>query len=220
VKQKKEEVKEETEEEKKAKLSKIKFSWRDLCGVAKLANENLSATGCWSASGDSQLTYNNYGVGGSLVEVDVITGEVNTLMSDMVYDCGKSLNPAIDIGQCEGSFLMGLGAVLKEQQLYDENAVLLSDSTFLYHIPCYKDVPLNFNVEFMKDSKWDTGILKSKSTGEPPLVLAVSVAMAVRHAIDSARKDAGLSAFYILDAPFTPDVIQAACGTDENHFSI
>ena len=55
--------------------------------------------------------------------------------------------------------------------------------------------------------------MSSKASGEPPLVLATSVAMAVRHAVSAARKDAGLSGFFRLDAPMTVEVIQEACDT-------
>jgi xanthine dehydrogenase molybdopterin-binding subunit B len=33
------------------------------------------------------------------VELDVLTGAITILETDIIYDCGKSLNPAIDIGQ-------------------------------------------------------------------------------------------------------------------------
>ena len=33
------------------------------------------------------------------VDIDVVTGETRILATDMMYDCGKSLNPAINIGQ-------------------------------------------------------------------------------------------------------------------------
>lgn len=33
------------------------------------------------------------------VEVNTLTGETRILASDLIYDAGKSLNPAVDIGQ-------------------------------------------------------------------------------------------------------------------------
>jgi len=161
----------------------------------------------------------NFGAAASCVEVDVITGEVTLLSVDLVYDCGRSLNPAIDIGQCEGAFMMGVGHFIREHVDYSNDAEMMSASTFRYHPPCAKDVPLRFNVELLQDTRFDKGILSSKSSGEPPLVLSTSVAMAVRHAILAARKDVGLDKeFFILEVPFTAELIQAAAGTDAAQF--
>lgn len=33
------------------------------------------------------------------VEVDLLTGAITIIRGDLVYDCGKSLNPAVDLGQ-------------------------------------------------------------------------------------------------------------------------
>ena len=43
--------------------------------------------------------YFNYAAAVSEVEIDALTGEFTILRSDIVYDAGHSLNPAIDIGQ-------------------------------------------------------------------------------------------------------------------------
>ncbi|CAD6226041.1 unnamed protein product [Miscanthus lutarioriparius] len=34
-----------------------------------------------------------------LVEIDLLTGAITLIRGDLVYDCGKSLNPAVDLGQ-------------------------------------------------------------------------------------------------------------------------
>jgi xanthine dehydrogenase molybdopterin-binding subunit B len=41
--------------------------------------------------------------------LDVLTGETEVIKANILYDCGKSLNPAIDIGQAEGAFVQGRG---------------------------------------------------------------------------------------------------------------
>lgn len=33
------------------------------------------------------------------VEVNILTGETKILQADIVYDCGQSMNPAVDMGQ-------------------------------------------------------------------------------------------------------------------------
>jgi len=33
------------------------------------------------------------------VEIDLLTGETRFLQTDIIYDCGRSLNPAVDLGQ-------------------------------------------------------------------------------------------------------------------------
>jgi xanthine dehydrogenase molybdopterin-binding subunit B len=35
----------------------------------------------------------------SQVELNLLTGETTILQTDIIYDCGQSLNPAVDLGQ-------------------------------------------------------------------------------------------------------------------------
>lgn len=70
----------------------------------------------WSApNGQTLFTYQSYGMVATEVEIDVLTGEVQIARADILLDCGDSLNPAVDIGQVEGGFVMGLGAILTEE---------------------------------------------------------------------------------------------------------
>lgn len=44
-----------------------------------------------------------------------------------------SMNPEIDIGQCEGAFVMGLGYFLHEEIKYDQNTgEQLTDGTWVF----------------------------------------------------------------------------------------
>jgi len=171
---------------------------------------NLQATGAFEDGGS--LSYHNWGAAVSEVEVDVLTGETSILRSDMIYDCGKSLNPAIDFGQAEGAFMMGVGFLLREEIIHADDGRLVSNGTWEYKIPSRMDVPLEWNIEFLKDSPFPKGILTSKASGEPPLVLSTSITSAIRQATGSARKDVGLSDFPPMMTPCTPQRIQESTG--------
>jgi len=80
-------------------------SWKTVIQKCESLGVDLSAKG-WnhpgpSANGPQQ--YQAYAVCISEVRVDVLTGVQNILRSDILYDCGYSLNPIIDIGQAEGA---------------------------------------------------------------------------------------------------------------------
>ena len=53
--------------------------------------------------------YYCYGAAVSEVVIDTLTGESRVLRSDLLHDVGRSLNPAVDIGQVEGAFVQGMG---------------------------------------------------------------------------------------------------------------
>jgi xanthine dehydrogenase/oxidase len=83
----------------------------------------LSTQG-WYAPGavanDSFFKYYVFCGAVSVVELDVLTGEAKILSSDIVYDCGESLSPLVDIGQIEGAFVQGIGYYLTEEVVYDD----------------------------------------------------------------------------------------------------
>jgi len=167
------------------------------------------------ASGIAQacINYYVYGACCSEVEVDVLTGEVVINSSSILYDCGKSLNPTIDLGQCEGGFMMGVGFFLRERLINEEvTGKHITNGTWEYKIPCFQDVPLKFDVEFFPRAH-DKGFQSSKASGEPPLVLASSVFFAVKEAVRAGRKEFGKGAGYFrLDAPCVPRAIALAIG--------
>jgi len=166
------------------------------------------------ASGKNQTpgAYHIYGACVSEVEVDMLTGDTTILSASILYDCGKSLNPTIDLGQCEGAFMMGVGYFLRERRLQDPvTGKEISDGTWEYKVPCFQDVPLEFNVEFFPRA-FENGVVSSKASGEPPLVLSSSVFCALRQAVTAGREQMGKKGFFRMDAPCTPRDIALLIG--------
>lgn len=91
-----------------------------------------------------------YSAACSVVDIDVLTGETKILSSDVVYDIGWSLNPALDVGQIEGGFVQGIGFLMTEELVFqpegEEKGRLNTVNTWRYKIPAHVTIPLEFNV--------------------------------------------------------------------------
>jgi len=125
----------------------------------------------------------------SEVLIDRFTGELKVLRSDVLMDIGKPINPGIDRGQMTGAFIQGMGWVTTEDLRYAESGELLSHSPTTYKIPNIQDVPVVFNVDYLEIEN-SLNIRGSKATGEPPLLLAISVWTAIKHALSFASNGA------------------------------
>jgi len=152
--------------------------------------------------------YFSYGAAACEVAIDTLTGEMRVLRAELVQDCGKSLNPTIDRGQVEGAFVQGMGWLTTEELCWDKEGRLKTHGPSTYKIPGSRDVPPVFNTRLLVDSpNREQTIYRSKAIGEPPLMLAISVWLAVRDAVASLADHKLLPD---LDAPATPERILAA----------
>ena len=149
-----------------------------------------------------------YGAAAAEVAIDTLTGESRVLRAELLQDCGRSLNPAIDLGQIEGAFVQGMGWLTTEELWWDAEGRLRTHGPSTYKIPGSRDVPPVFNVRLLADApNPEATIFRSKAIGEPPLMLAISVWLAIRDAI------ASLADYRLapnLDAPATPERVLAA----------
>ena len=137
--------------------------------------------------------------------IDALTGENKIIRTDILHDAGKAINPAIEIGQIEGGFVQGAGWLTMEEVKWKSNGQITTHSPSTYKIPAASDMPEKFNVEIFKKGKNVEHVInKSKTTGEPPLMLAMSVFYAIKDAIASVGK---YKVIPILDAPATPEKI-------------
>ncbi|HLT89486.1 MAG TPA: xanthine dehydrogenase molybdopterin binding subunit [Woeseiaceae bacterium] len=189
----------------------------ELVRLAWLARVSLSATGFYRTPKihyergtftGRPFFYFAYGAAVSEVIVDVLTGEYRLLRVDILHDCGRSLNPALDLGQIEGGFIQGMGWLTSEELWWNDAGELATHAPSTYKIPTCSDLPVDWRVRIMESAaNREKTIHRSKAVGEPPLMLGLSVFHALRDAI------AGVADYRVspqLDAPATPERVLAA----------
>lgn len=154
--------------------------------------------------------YFAYGVACTEVAIDTLTGESKVLAIDVLYDAGKSINPAIDIGQVEGGFVQGMGWLTTEQLVWNDKGALTTHAPSTYKIPATGDIPEHFKVQLYQEPNREDNVGGSKAVGEPPFMLAISVYEALRHAIACAHDKQGKHGVVQLQAPATAEHILAA----------
>jgi xanthine dehydrogenase large subunit len=198
------------------------ISFPDLVKQAYLARISLSSTGFyrtpdihWDAARATgrPFFYFAYGAACAEVVIDVTTGEMKVTRVDILHDVGRSLNPAIDIGQIEGGFVQGMGWLTTEELVFDARGRLLTHAPSTYKIPCASDVPADFRVALFDGANRENTIHRSKAVGEPPLMLAISVFAAIADAIHSLASGRMVP----LDAPATAESILHAIRAVTQH---
>jgi xanthine dehydrogenase large subunit len=152
--------------------------------------------------------YYAYGAAVSEVALDTLSGETQLLRVDILHDVGHSLNTAIDLGQVEGGFLQGVGWVTSEELCWSPAGELATHAPSTYKIPTARDWPAHVNIRLLENTpNAEETIYRSKAVGEPPLMLASSVFLAIRDAIASCGKSRGPPE---LTAPATPESVLRA----------
>ena len=202
--------------------SKVRVGSRslDFAEVVSLAYQNrisLSATGFYATpdiewdrmkGAGRPFYYFAYGAAVTEVVIDTLTGENRILRADILHDVGRSLNPALDLGQIEGGYVQGAGWLTTEELVWDKTGRLLTHAPSTYKIPACSDRPEVFNVHL-----WEKGlnrektIYRSKAVGEPPFMLGISAFMALSDAIAACGDGQRYPA---LDAPATAERVLTA----------
>jgi xanthine dehydrogenase large subunit len=188
----------------------------DLVAQAYLARVQLWSDGFYATPGlhwdpktmtGHPFSYYAYGAAVSEVVVDTLTGEWKLTRADLLYDAGRSLNPAIDIGQVEGAFIQGMGWLTTEELWWNDAGALKTHAPSTYKIPAISDCPEDLRVRLFDNGNAEDSIHRSKATGEPPLLLPFSVFFAIRDAISSVG---GHRVHPPLNAPATCEAILRA----------
>ncbi|MFM9844248.1 MAG: xanthine dehydrogenase molybdopterin binding subunit [Dongiaceae bacterium] len=192
------------------------LAFAELVKRAYLARVSLSSTGYYATpriEWDREKVkgrpffYFAYGAACAEVTIDTLTGEMRVDRVDILHDVGRSLNPAVDIGQIEGAFVQGMGWLTTEELVFDGQGRLRTHAPSTYKIPTASDVPADFRVALYRSAgnREDT-VFRSKAVGEPPLMLGIAVFSAITDAIASLKP----GTVPPLDAPATPEAIMHA----------
>ncbi|XP_047727079.1 aldehyde oxidase [Prionailurus viverrinus] len=195
-------------------------TWEDWIEAAFEQRISLSATGYfrgykanmdWEKGEGDPFPYYVHGAACSEVEIDCLTGAHKKIRTDIIMDACCSLNPAIDIGQVEGSFIQGMGLYTTEELKYSPEGVLYSRGPDEYKIPTITDVPEEFNVSLLPSSQTPLTIYSSKGLGESGMFLGSSVFFAITDAVAAACKERDIVEDFIVKSPATPEQVRMAC---------
>ncbi|MCO5144609.1 MAG: xanthine dehydrogenase molybdopterin binding subunit [Aquamicrobium sp.] len=201
----------------RVRVGNQEIAFNELVRQAYMARVQLSAAGFYktpkihwdrSKGRGHAFYYYAYGAACAEVSVDTLTGEYVVERVDILHDVGRSLNPAIDLGQVEGGFIQGMGWLTTEELVFDDKGRLRTHAPSTYKIPLASDRPKIFNVALTDwSSAYEPTIHRSKAVGEPPLPLGLAVLHALSDAVASV---AGHVVCPRLDAPATPERVLMA----------
>jgi len=186
----------------------------DAARQAWMARVSLSSTGFyatpkihWDRIRGRGRPFYYFAHGAAVTEavIDTLTGEYRLLRADILHDCGRSLNPAIDIGQIEGGYVQGAGWLTMEELVWDDRGRLRTHAPSTYKIPCASDTPEVFNVALWDNENREDTVYRSKAVGEPPFMLGTSAFLAISDAVAACGPQ-----YPALDAPATPERVLAA----------
>ncbi len=190
------------------------FKFEKIIQEAYLNRISLSSSGFYSTPkikfnkksfSGRPFYYFCYGAAVTEVTIDTLTGENIINRVDILHDAGNAINPAIELGQIEGGFVQGQGWLTMEEVNWNSKGQITTFSPSTYKIPAISDMPKKFNVEIYKEGiNKENVVNKSKTTGEPPLMLAMSVFFSIKDAIASVGN---YKISPIIDAPATPEKI-------------
>ncbi len=188
------------------------FNWENLIRQAFMKRINLSAKGHYatpiinfdkSIEKGHPFAYHVYGTALTVVTVDCLRGTYTIDSVKAMHDFGSSMNRVVDLGQCEGGIVQGIGWMTMEEVIYNTEGKLLSNALSTYKIPDIYSVPKELEVRFLPTDGNSYAILKSKAVGEPPLMYGIGAYFAIRNAVLAFNPSAKIP----YSAPITPEKV-------------
>jgi len=191
------------------------FNWKNLIQQAFMKRINLSAKGHYATpyinfdktiEKGHPFAYHVYGTALTVATVDCLRGTYEIDAVKVVHDFGSSMNRAVDLGQCEGGIVQGIGWMTMEEVIYNADGKLLSNALSTYKIPDIYSVPKEIEIKFLNTDGNDMAIFRSKAVGEPPLMYGIGAYFAIRNAVLAFNPTATIP----YSAPITPEKVLMA----------
>jgi xanthine dehydrogenase large subunit len=188
------------------------YTWKNIIQQAFMKRINLSAKGHYATpiihydktiEKGHPFAYHVYGTSIHEVTVDCLRGTYEIDAVRIIHDAGKSINELIDLGQCEGGLVQGIGWMTMEEVVYNENGKLLSNALSTYKIPDIYSVPKVLDISFLSTEKNNLAIMKSKAVGEPPLMYGIGSYFAIRNAVLAFNPNSTIT----YSSPITPEKV-------------
>jgi xanthine dehydrogenase large subunit len=189
---------------------KTEWDWKSLVITAYTKRISLSEHAHYTPPGihfdmtkekGHPFTYHVYGTAIITVTIDCLRGIYEFDSVKVVHDFGTSMNSIVDLGQCEGGIVQGIGWMTMEELIYDKEGKLQSNTLSTYKVPDIYSVPKEISVHFLETDKDNLAVFKSKAVGEPPLMYGIGAYFALRNAIKAFNPTADIK----FDAPMTPE---------------
>ena len=144
----------------------------------------------------------------AVVELDATTGQIDLKKYVAVDDCGVQINPMIVEGQVHGGVVQGIGPVLWEGAVYDEDGQLLTGSLLDYAMPRADNFP---DIEVLSTTTASPHHpLGVKGIGEAGTIGSTA---AVYNAAMDALRPLGVNS---IDMPLTPTKVWQAINQAQN----
>jgi xanthine dehydrogenase large subunit len=189
---------------------KTELSWDKLAFTAHAKRINLSEHAHYTPPGlhydlarekGHPFAYHVYGTAILTVTIDCLRGIYEFDSVKVVHDAGNSMNRIVDLGQCEGGIVQGIGWMTMEEIVYDKDGKLRSNALSTYKVPDIYSVPKEIDIHFLDTKRENLAVFQSKAVGEPPLMYGIGAYFALRNAIKAFNPAADLP----YDAPMTPE---------------
>jgi xanthine dehydrogenase large subunit len=152
------------------------------------------------------FAYHVYGAAIIIATIDCLRGRYEVDAVKAVHDFGNSMNRIIDMGQCEGGIVQGIGWMTMEELVYNKEGRLLSNALSTYKVPDIYSVPKEISIHPLETTKSNLAIFRSKAVGEPPLMYGIGAYFALRNAVKAFNPSANIP----FDAPMTPEKVLMA----------